>query len=112
MATLPFAEGLTLTIRFRPFTPRIIFHADQRLTVEILEGENAGFSDTVEYQATELRPNLVVLSWQERIGSTIVHVMDFDSRQSYTVMAPAKGRLLRLQGPIERSAPQSRHAPF
>ena len=59
------------------------------------------YSDTVEYEAVTLRDGLVVLSWQEHIGSTIVHVLDLISGQAYTAVTPAKGGFKRLTGRIE-----------
>jgi hypothetical protein len=49
--TLPFRAGQVLEISFPPFTPRITFRSDRELTVEIVSGDNAGFSDTVAYEA-------------------------------------------------------------
>jgi hypothetical protein len=100
-AASPVHAGQVLEIRFPQFTPRITVHSDRELTVEIVAGDNAGFSDTVEYEAVQLRDGLVVLSWQEHIGSTIVHVLDLVSRQAYTAVTPAKGGFMRLAGPIE-----------
>jgi hypothetical protein len=101
----PFRVGQVLEIKFPTFTPRITFHSEHQLTVEIVEGENAGFSDTVEYEAIAVRDGLVVLSWQEHIGSTIVHVLDLTSGKAYTAVTPAKGGFMRLTGRIEdRSA--------
>ncbi len=97
-----FPEGGTLVIRFPTFTPRITFHAHHQLTVEILDGEDAGFRETLPYQAVLPRANLVVLSWQDRRGSSVVHTLDLDIGRSYTVVAPAKGRLLRLEGKVEQ----------
>lgn len=39
-----------------------------------------------------------MLSWQEHIGSTIVHVLDLTSGQAYTAVTPAKGGFMRLVG--------------
>jgi hypothetical protein len=83
------------------FTPRITVHPERELTVEIVAGENVGFSDTVEYEAVAVRDRLVILSWQEHIGSTIVHVLDFISGEAYTAVTPAKGGFMRLRGRIE-----------
>jgi MoaF-like len=74
----PFCAADVLEIKFPRFTPRITFHSERELTVEIVAGDNIGFSDTVEYEAVVVRDGLVVLSWQERIGSTIVHVLDLN----------------------------------
>jgi hypothetical protein len=83
--------GLVLTIRFGGFTPQITVHSERELTVEIIEGDGSvGFSDTVEYQAVTVRDDLVVLSWQEHIGSTIVHVLDLSSSRAYTQSHPRR----------------------
>jgi hypothetical protein len=44
---------------------------------------------------------VVILSWQEHIGSTIVHVLDLRSATAYTAITPAKGEFTRLTGRIE-----------
>ncbi|HEY7236310.1 MAG TPA: hypothetical protein VH539_19270 [Gemmatimonadaceae bacterium] len=68
--------------------------------MEIVAGDNRGFADTVEYEAITLRDGLVLLSWQEHIGSTIVHVLDFVAAEAFTVVTPAKGPFMRLRGRI------------
>ena len=99
--TSPLAVGQVLEITFATFTPRITIRSERQLTVEIIAGDNIGFSDTVEYEAVAVRDGLVILSWQEHIGSTIVHVLDFISAQAYTAVTPANGRFMRLTGRIE-----------
>jgi len=97
----PLPVGQVLEISFATFTPRIIVHSARELTVEIVAGDGAGFSDTVEYEAVAVRDDLVMLSWQEHIGSTIVHLLDLTSCQAYTAVTPAKGGFMRLTGRIE-----------
>ncbi|MEK9279259.1 MULTISPECIES: hypothetical protein [unclassified Bradyrhizobium] len=100
-AVLLLRAGQVLEIKFPKFTPRITFHSERELTVETVPGDDIGFADTVEYEATVIRDGLVMLSWQEHIGSTIVHVLDFTSGMAHTAVTPAKGGLMRLTGPIE-----------
>jgi hypothetical protein len=45
--------------------------------------------------------DLIVLSWQEHIGSTVVHVLDLSASRAYTAVTPAKGGFMRLTGRIE-----------
>src|SRR5262245_59784249 len=97
----PLRVGLVLEIDFPTFTPRITFNSESKLTVEIVAGDNSGFSDTVEYEAVAVRDGIVVLSWQEHIGSTIVHVLDFRFEKAYTAVTPAKGGFMRLTGRIK-----------
>jgi hypothetical protein len=96
-----FPAGQVLEIGFATFTPRITIRSERELTVEIIAGDNIGFSDTVEYEAVAIRDDLVILSWQEHIGSTIVHVLDLGSCNAYTAVTPAKGGFMRLTGRIE-----------
>ena len=97
----PLPAGHVLEISFATFTPRITVHSERQLTVEIIAGDGVGFSDTVEYEAVAVRDGVVVLSWQEHIGSTVVHVLDVGSSRAYTAVTPAKGGFLRLTGRIE-----------
>lgn len=97
----PLPVGQVLEISFPTFTPRITVHPERELTVEIIAGDNIGFSDTVEYEAVAVRDGLVILTWEEHIGSTVVHVLDFNSSQVYTAVTPAKGKFMRLTGRIE-----------
>src|SRR4051794_14316754 len=47
----PLRVGQVLEISFPTFKPRITIHSERELTVEIVAGDNIGFSDTVEYEA-------------------------------------------------------------
>ena len=90
-----------LEITFPTFTARITIRSQRELTVEIVAGDNVGFSDTVSYEAVVVREGLVMLSWREHIGSTIVHVLDFSAGEAYTAVTSAKGDFMRLRGRIE-----------
>jgi hypothetical protein len=94
----PLRAGQVLEISFPTFTPRITFHSEHRLTVKIVAGDNMGFSDTVDCNAVAIRDGLVMLSWREHIGSTIVHVLDFASSEAYAAVTPAKGEFMRPSG--------------
>ena len=93
--------GQVLEISFAAFTARITLQSERELPWEIVAGDNVGLSDTVESQAAAVRHGLVILSWQEHIGSTIVHVLDFDSGRAYTAVTPATGGFMRLTGRID-----------
>ena len=51
-STSPLPVGQVLEISFASFTPRITIHSERELTVEIIAGDNVGFSDTVEYRGS------------------------------------------------------------
>lgn len=98
--TSPLAIGQVLEITFPTFTPRITICSDHELTVDIVAGDGVGFSDTIAYEAITIRDDLIFLTWQEHIGSTIVHVLDFAAGKAHTAVTPAKGGFMRLTGPI------------
>lgn len=100
-AASPLSVGLVFEVRFAPFTPRITIRSERELTVEIVTGENVGFSDTMAYEAVTVRDGLVFLSWQEHNGSTIAHVLDFNAGMAHTAVTPWTGGFMRLSGPIE-----------
>ena len=97
----PLRTGQVIEIKFSAFTPRITIASERQLHVEIMAGDNRGFSDTVDYEAVAIRDGLVFLSWREHIGSTIVHALDFISGEAYTVVTSAQGKFMRLHGRIE-----------
>jgi hypothetical protein len=97
----PLRVGDVIEISFPTLTPRITLRSERELTVEIIAGDNVGFSDAVEYEAVVVREGLVLLSWREHIGSTIVHVLDLLSRTAYIAITPAEGGFLRLTGRID-----------
>jgi len=99
-AAAPLQAGQVLEIEFPAFTPRIVLHSEHELTVEIISGDNAGFADTVACELAVIRDGLAVLSWQEHIGTTVVHVLDFISERTYTAVKPAKGKFMPLTGRI------------
>ncbi|MBF5057642.1 hypothetical protein Y5W_02936 [Alcanivorax sp. 521-1] len=107
----PLTRGLVLDIRFPRFTPRLTFLSERSLSLRILDGDNQGFTDTVDYEAVPLRDGLVMLSWQENIGTTVVHVLDFTADTAHTVVTPEKGGFLRLTGEIEVIAGRTSAAP-
>ena len=72
-STSPLHAGQVIEISFATFTPRISIRSDRELTVEVIAGAYLGFSDNVEYEAIAVRDDLVILSWQEHNGTTIMH---------------------------------------
>ncbi len=97
--------GQVLEITFPSFTPRITIKSERQLTVEIVSGDNAGFTDTVEHEAITIRDGLVILSWQEHIGSTVVSALDLIANQAHTFVTPAKGEFMRSKGRIKFKLP-------
>lgn len=90
----------TLLFTFDDFTARVAFRSDHTLSLEIVDGESAGFTDEVCYQEHAVRDDVVVLSWQEHVGSAVTHVIDLAAARTYATVAPASGGFLRLHGTV------------
>src|SRR5256885_7656446 len=101
-ASSEFRANETMEIEFPAFSVRIDFHDAKQLTVRVVKGENAGFSDTIDYSAVPLHHGMVVLSWREHIGSTVVHVLDLINNSTHTFVTSARGEFLRITGKISR----------
>jgi hypothetical protein len=101
----PLRVGQVFELVFPSFTSHITIRSESELTVEIVAGDNLGFSDTTTYETVAIRSALVLLSWQEHNGSSIVHVLDFSCGDAYTAVTPAKGGFWRLKGRIELKSP-------
>lgn len=93
-------SGRTLTFTFNQFTARVSLRAGGTLSVEIVDGENKGFTDEASYETQAVRDDIVVLSWQENIGTTVTHVIDLVAGRTYATVAPASGGFLRLEGTV------------
>jgi hypothetical protein len=100
----PFVAGQIIEITFGTFTPRITIHSERELKVDVIAGAYEGFSDTVMYEAVAIRGDLIILSWREHNGSTIVHALDLTSRVTHCAITPAAGDFQRLIGRIEIKA--------
>ena len=96
-----FQDNRVLEIEFPAFKSRVTFLSDQRLTVQIVAGDDAGFPDTVSYEAVWFSDSILVLSWRERIGATVVHMLDLTSDDAYTLITPPQGDFMRIQGRIK-----------
>jgi len=98
-----FQPGRTLIFTFDAFTARVTFRGGRTLSLEIIDGENKGFADDVHYELHAVRDDVLVLSWQEHIGSTVTHVLDLEAGRSYATVAPAGSGFVRLMATVRRS---------
>jgi len=100
-----FQDNRVLEIAFPEFRSRLTFLSDRRLTMQIVAGDNAGFCNTVNYEAVWFSDSILVLSWRERLGTTMVHVLDLASSDAYALVTPVQGGFMRLQGHIKWGGP-------
>ena len=73
---------------------------DSDSTATILR-KGAG-SDLSHLPVTSLRPQLLMIAWQEADRTTNVHVYDFENGHAHAVVSGADGRVHRAKGTVRR----------
>jgi hypothetical protein len=104
---LPIAEateipvGFACVVRFPMFASRLTFLSRDQLQLHILDGADAGMTETVDYRVINLRPGLFVVAWQEPMG-TVVQVEDFAEGTVYSniTMVDQGATLVAISGTI------------
>jgi hypothetical protein len=92
--------GHVFEIAFDAFQPRLTILSDDQLRIEVLGGMGAGMVEVVDYTASNLRPGLFALSWQEESRMTIVHVEDFAEGVSRAHVTLPDSTFMRFTGRI------------
>ncbi|WP_076998199.1 hypothetical protein [Variovorax sp. KK3] len=95
-----FSAGAIWLIDLPRFQVRLDFRDRRELDLTVVNGDNAGFADRVDYEGKLLRDGFALLTWREHIGSTVVHVVDLSARTTHCFVTPAKGDFMRLLGTV------------
>ena len=70
--------------------------------VMTLTDQAKGTSETVRMSTTEIRPGVLMFSWQEASKTTVVHVVDFENRIVYANNTRPDGTFLQMKGALKR----------
>jgi hypothetical protein len=70
--------------------------------VMTLTDQANGTSETVRMSTTEIRPGVLIISWQEASKTTAVHVVDFENRIVYANITRSDGTFFRMKGTLKR----------
>jgi len=73
------------------------------LHYHILTGPKAGERDAVALEVVRIRDHVFLVSWQERDGSTVVHVEDFADGTFHSCLTQPGAALLRFKGTMRRA---------
>jgi hypothetical protein len=80
-----------------------VFHLRFESEAEMTVTDPAkGTSETVQIEATGIRPGVVMISWQEASRATVVSVGDFENGIIYTNVTRSDGTFLRMQGRLQK----------
>jgi hypothetical protein len=62
--------------------------------------KSTGSPDIAHLPITELRPNLLMVAWQDADRTTTVHVYDFESGEAHAVVGHGERRVRRARGTV------------
>ena len=93
------AVGHTYEAEFDGVVFHLRFESEAVMTVT---DPAKGTSETVQMEATGIRPGVVMISWREASKATVVSVGDFENGIIYTVVTRSDGTFLRMKGMLKR----------
>jgi hypothetical protein len=91
--------GRTYEIDLGGPTTRVRLDSASRLTIL---HKSAGARDLSRLPVTHLKPQMVMITWQEADRTTHVHVYDFESSEAHAVVSYADRRVYRAKGTVRR----------
>lgn len=95
-------EGKIVQVTFGDFAFRLDFTDDHTMTLTGNGPASQGITDTVQYTAVEIRPQVYMVYWHEdRDGDNVTHVQDFKRGIVYTNIASPDGSFTHLKGQIK-----------
>ncbi|WP_321781906.1 MBL fold metallo-hydrolase [Burkholderia pyrrocinia] len=102
-APAPFpAAGKTARMQFGDTEFDLHFKDDKTMSFIGTAGRFKGVTDTVQYTAREIRPQVYMVYWHEPgTGSNVVHVEDFERGTVNTNIALKDGQFLHMSGTLK-----------
>ena len=89
--------GRTYEIDLGGTSARVRLDSESRVTIL---RKSAGSPDLSHLPVTHLRPNLLMIAWQEADRTTHVHIYDFESGEAHAVVSYADRRVHRAKGTV------------
>jgi MoaF N-terminal domain len=93
--------GRSFTVDFGTHVFLLEFHSETQMTWRALgtKVQPAGQQMTVAITRTQLRPDLFMVYWiEESLGTTVVHVQDFENQKVWTNITLPGGKFLNMTG--------------
>ncbi|WP_175916676.1 MULTISPECIES: MBL fold metallo-hydrolase [Burkholderia] len=102
-APAPFpAAGKTVRVQFGDTAFDLRFKDEKTMSFVGTAGQFKGVTDTVQYTAREIRPQVYMVYWHEPgTGSNVVHVEDFEHGTVNTNIALKDGQFLHMSGTLK-----------
>ncbi len=96
------ALGQTAEVNFGSTVFDLHFKDNKTMSFEGTSGTFKGVTDTVEYTAIEVSPNVFMVYWHEpAVGANVVHVQNWNSGTVYSNIAGKDNSFTHLKGTIK-----------
>lgn len=85
---------------FGEFAFELNFENENQLTWRAFNNSSLGAIETVKIQKTEIRPNVYMVTWKEKSGTTVTHLEDFEKQTVYTNITTPDHNFINLKGKL------------
>ncbi|CAI1624975.1 Uncharacterised protein [Serratia proteamaculans] len=103
------AAGKIVQVTFGEFAFKLDFTDDKTMTFTGIGASTQGVTDTVQYTAVEIRPEVYMVYWSEpKSGDNVTHVEDFQRGEVYTNIASKDGSFTHLKGQLKIVGPSGK----
>jgi glyoxylase-like metal-dependent hydrolase (beta-lactamase superfamily II) len=96
------AIGKQVQVGFGDMVFVLDFKDDRTMSFVGTAGAYQGATDTVQYTAVAIRPQVYMVHWREpKVGSRVVHLQDFEKGVVHTNIAQPNGDFINLTGSLK-----------
>ena len=94
--------GNKFKVNFGEYFFQLHFESETQMTWKALTNEGFGDQETVSITKVEIRPNVYMIYWREKSGTTVTHVEDFKKGIVYTNITDPEHKFLNLKGTLTK----------
>ena len=92
--------GNKFKVNFGEYSFQLHFKSETQMSWKALTNEGFGDNETVDITKVEIRPNVYMIYWKEKSGTTVTHVEDFENGIVYTNITDPENKFLNLKGTL------------
>lgn len=94
--------GNKFKVNFGDYSFQLHFESETQMTWKALTDKGFGDYETVNITKVEIRPNVYMIYWKEKSGTTVTHVEDFENGVVYTNITAPDHSFLNLKGTLTK----------
>ena len=92
--------GKIFLFDYGEFLVKVHYLTERSLKWEQIKGSSPGLTAEETYNSTEIRNDIQMMSWQEKDGSVIVQLLDWEKERVYTTWISTDKTVHNFQGTI------------